>query len=189
MGTLSGSEATVVLVEVAILLVILRRSYLMSRGVPYSPARLLLAPVLILFLWCLVELEAPLLTPLAIPYFLALDIAILVAAALGARPLAERRTQVARDDSGVWTYRIGFSLAALFLVVFLLRLGLALALFPSALSFGAPPGGYPPFPQQLVLAGIDAIFSVSAGLLVGRSWGVARKVGAARRSRTDARPG
>jgi hypothetical protein len=172
---LSSSDYTAIFIQAVIVLVIARRSYAMSQGVPFSRARLVLVPILILTLWGVSELESIFLTPWALPYLIVLDVAILAGTSLGSTPVAERMTSVGRDAAGNWTYRIGFSLAALFLLAFVARLALAIALFPNSLQFGAPANGYPPAAQQAVLAVIDAIFSVSAGLLVGRSLGVLRK--------------
>src|SRR5208282_4356757 len=110
----------------------------------------------------------------------ALDVGILIATAWAVSPVAERMTQVTRDPSGALSYRIGFSLAALFVGAFVLRLAIAVILFPSSLEFGAPQGGFPPIGQQWVLAVIDAMFSFSAGLILARSIGIRRKLHAAK---------
>jgi hypothetical protein len=176
------AELTAIFIQVVIALLIVRRSYRMTQGVPYSATRLIALPILILILWGASELESILLTPWALPYLVALDLAILVGTALAFAGVAQRMTQVYRGPSGSWSYRIGFSLAALFLVAFVLRLAVAVALFPSSLEFGSPPGGSPPVAQQVVLAVIDGLFSMSAGLLVGRSIGVHRKLQGAQAS-------
>jgi hypothetical protein len=176
----TSAEATAVLVQLLIVALIVRRSYAMSKGVPYSTARLVILPMLILFLWGLSELESLLLTPWALPYLIVLDVAIFVTTFVAFARVAERITQARQEPTGVWSYQIGFSIAAIFLGAFVLRLVLAIVLFPSSLAFGSPPGGYAPEGQQLVLATVDGLFSVSAGLLVGRSLGAFRKVRAAR---------
>jgi hypothetical protein len=169
------AEFTAILIQVVIVLVIVRRSYAMTQGVPFSLARLVVMPALILVLWGITELESTLLTPWAIPYLIVLDLAILIVSGFAFIPVAERMTQVTREPSGDWSYRIGFSLAALFLGAFLIRLTVAVLLFPSALAFGSSPGGFPPEQQQVVLGVIDALFSLSAGLLAARSIGIHRK--------------
>jgi hypothetical protein len=173
-GFTSG-EFTAIAIQLLIVLVVIRRSYLMAEGVPYSVARLAALPVLILILWAFVELESLLLTPWAVPYLIVVDIAILAVTALAFAPVAERMTQVRRDGSRGGTYRIGFSLAALFVAAFVVRLVIAVTLFPTSLEFGSLPGGFPSAQQQLVVAVIDAIFSLSAGLVLARSIGVVRK--------------
>jgi len=174
--TYTSAEGTAIFVQVVIALVIVRRAYAMSQGVSYSVARLVFAPALIMFLWLVSELESILLTPWALPYLIVADTAILVVAAIGFARVSKAATEVTRDDSGGWSYRIGFATAVLYLVVFLARLAVAVALVPSSLEFGASPSGFPPVGQQVVIAGIDAAFSVSAGLLIGRSIGVVRKM-------------
>jgi len=171
----NSAEFTAIFIQLLIVLIVARRSYFMAQGVPYSGARLAVLPALILVLWTVVELESTLLTPWALPYLIALDVSIVVVTALVFTPVAERMTQVTRDPSGGGSYRIGFALAALFVGAFIVRLAVAVALFPSSLEFGTPPGGYPPVQQQLVLAVIDAIFSLSAGLVLARSIGIRRK--------------
>jgi hypothetical protein len=173
-ATSSSALILPIVIEVVMVLVILRRSYRMSRGVPYSGSRLVALPVLLLVLWGFTELESLPLTPWALPYLIALDAAILVVTSLLFARVAERFTQVYRDLSGRRTYRIGFSIAALFVGAFVARLALAVAFFPASLSFGAGPSGFPPPSQQVVLASIDAVFSLSVALLVGRSLGVHR---------------
>ncbi|MCI4364443.1 MAG: hypothetical protein L3K10_00020 [Thermoplasmata archaeon] len=180
MTGLTSSELTAVFIQVVIVLLIVRRSYAMTQGVAYSSARLIFLPILILVLWGVSELESILLTPWSLPYLIALDVAILIVTSLTFTDVAERMTRVTRGPSGAVSYQIGFSLAALFLGAFVLRLALALVLFPSALGFGSNPGGYPPVQQQIALGVIDALFSLSAGLLVARSIGIHRKVQALR---------
>jgi hypothetical protein len=114
------------------------------------------------------ELESLLLTPWALPYLIVLDVAILVATFVAFARVAERTTQARQEPSGVWSYQIGFSIAAIFLGAFVLRLVLAIVLFPSSLAFGSPPGGYATEGQQLVLATVDGLFSAITGPLVGR---------------------
>ncbi len=178
----SSAELTAILIQVVIALLVIRRSYAMTQGVPYSAARLVVLPVLVLVLWGGSELESVLLTPWALPYLVALDLAILVVTTFAFTGIAERMTQVNQGPPGNWSYQIGFSLAALFVGAFVIRLSVAVALFPTSLEFGSPPGGFPPIQQQAVLGIIDALFSISVGLLVGRSLGISRKVRAARAS-------
>ena len=175
MADYTSPELTAIVVQVVIVLLIVRRSYAMTQGVPFSSLRLVVLPALILALWGFSELESIFLTPWALPYLIVLDLAILIVTALAFTPVAERMTQMQREPPGGWSYRIGFSLAALFVGAFVIRLTVALVLFPSSLEFGSPPGGFPPMQQQVVLGVIDALYSVSAGLLVARSIGIHRK--------------
>jgi hypothetical protein len=171
----TSAELTAIFIQVVIVLIVARRSYSMTRGVPFSSARLAALPALIVVLWTVSELESLLLTPWAFPYLIGLDFAIVVATSLAFTTVAERMTQVAVDPAGSGSYRIGFSLAALFVGAFALRLTIAIVLFPTSLEFGSPPGGYPPPQQQVVLAVIDSLFSFSAGLVLARSIGIRRK--------------
>ncbi|HZY69724.1 MAG TPA: hypothetical protein VFF67_01945 [Thermoplasmata archaeon] len=78
-----------------------------------------------------------------------------------------------KNGPGVASYRIGFSTGLFFLVAFLSRL--AVAPFPASLNFGARPGGYPPTAQKAALAAIGGLYSLSGGMIIGRSLGVRRK--------------
>ncbi|MCI4352651.1 MAG: hypothetical protein L3K14_04605 [Thermoplasmata archaeon] len=176
----TSPELTAILIQFVIVLVIIRRSYAMTQGVPFSSLRNAAVPALILILWGVSELESFFLTPWARPYLIPLDVAILIGTSLAFTPVAERMTLVSRAPSGDWSYRIGFSFAALFVGAVVIRVTLAAALFPSSFEFGSPSGGFPPMQQQVVLAIIDAVFSVSAGLLVARSIGIQRKWTASR---------
>ena len=186
MTSYTTPELTAIGIQVVIVLLIVRRSYFMTKGVPYSGLRLVALPVLILILWAVSELQSLLLTPWAIPYLIALDLVILIGSSLAFARVAERMTHVYREPSGDWYYRIGSSIAVLFVGAFVVRLTVALVLFPSSLEFGSPPGGFPPTGQQVVLGIIDALFSMSAGLLVGRSVGIHRRWNAARASAESA---
>ena len=170
----SSGELTAIFVQLVIVLLIARRSYAMTQGVLYSGLRNAVLPGLLLFLWVVNELESLLLTPWAFPFMVVIDLAILAGTSVVFAPIAARMTTVSRPSSGVGSVRIGFSLAALFLAAFVLRLAIAVALFPSSLAFGGPPGGFPPLQQQIVLAVVDAIFSFSAGLALARSLGMRR---------------
>jgi hypothetical protein len=181
----TSAELTAILIQVVVALVVIRRSFAMARGVPYSPLRLAVLPALVLFLWGVSELESTLLTPWASPYLIGLDLAIVVATTISFARIAERATQVSSGESGSWSYQIGFSLAALFIGVFVVRLAIAVVWFPGALEFGKPPGGFPPVEQQIVLGFIDSLLSVGVGLLVGRSLGIRRKVEASRKAVGD----
>lgn len=174
--TYSSPELGAVFAQFVIVLFIVRRSYAMSQGVPFSVRRLAVAPGLILILWTLSELESILLTPWAVPYLVTVDVTIVIVATLAFSRITEGMTEVKQGASGEWSFRIGISIAMLYLGVFLVRLTLTVILFPSSLEFGSTPGGFPPLPQQIALGVIDAIYSVSTGLLLGRSMGIARKV-------------
>lgn len=175
MTSYTTGELFAIAIQVVIVLAVVRRSYAMARGVAYSTLRLAVLPGVILVLWVLSELESILLTPWALPYLILVDLLILVATVALFAPVAERATRVSRPPGEPGTYQIGFSIAALFLLAFVARLAVAVALYPGALVFGSPPGGYPPMNQQIVLAAFDAIFSFSVGLLIGRSLGIYRR--------------
>lgn len=170
------AELTAIVIELLIVAVIARRSYALSQGVAYSPVRLALSPIVVLALWAFTELEAVVLIPWALPYLLGADTGIVLATTLGMVPYAAKHTTVSSDPTGARTVRLGPTLAVLFFVVFLARILVALALFPSSLGVGGAPSAALPGAQQLLLAVIDGMLSVSVGLLLARSLGIARKV-------------
>ena len=174
MAALTSAAITPIALELLIVLLVVRRSYWMAKGVRFTLGRLVVLPALLLVLWAFTALESVLLTPWALPYLIALDTAVVVVTTLLFAGVAERATELYRGPSGEWYYRIGFAIAALFLVVYLVRLALTLLLFPQALDIGVTPPGYPPESQQVVLAVIDALFSMSVGLLIARSIGIYR---------------
>jgi hypothetical protein len=165
-----------IVIQLVIVAVVVRRSYLMSQGVPYSVFRLVAVPVLLLILWAATEAASTLLTRWALPYLIAADTAILVVTAVAFAGVAQQVTHVSADVQGNWNYRVPFAITGLFLAAYVARLVLTVALFPQSLVFGALPSGYPPESQQVVLAVVDGIFSISVGLLVGRSVGIYRKL-------------
>jgi hypothetical protein len=165
-----------VVIQLVIVAVVVRRSYQMSQGVPYSVLRLVAVPVLLLILWAATEAASTLLTPWALPYLITADTAILAVTSVAFTGVAQRVTHVRADVQGNWNYRIPFSITGLFLAAYIVRLVLTVVLYPQSLNFGALPSGYPPETQQVVLAVVDAIFSISVGLLVGRSVGIYRKL-------------
>jgi len=174
MVSLSSAELTAIGVQLLIVLLVVRRSYRMTQGVPVSVVRLAVFPALLVLLWALTTLESIFLTPWAIPYLIGLDTALLALTAVLFTGVAQRAAVYYRNEAGAWCYRIGFALAGVFVVAYLVRLVLTLALFPAAFEIGVVPTGYPPEIQQIALAAIDAMFSVSVGLLLGRSFGVYR---------------
>ena len=174
MAPLSSAELTTIGVQILIVLLVVRRSYRMTQGVPASVVRLVLMPALVGVLWAFTALESIFLTPWAVPYLLGLDVALLTLTTVLFAGVAQRAAVFYRNEAGAWCYRIGFAIAGIFLAVYLVRLALTLALFPAALEVGVPVSGYPPGPQQAALATIDAMFSVSVGLLLARSIGIYR---------------
>src|SRR5690348_12505594 len=138
----SGLIITVA-IQLLFVLIVVRRSYQMSKGVSYSTLRVMAVPVLLLLLWALSEYESTVLAPWAIPYLIALDAGIVAAAAWWFAPIAQRATQFFQGESGDWRFRIDFSVTAVFLVAYLVRLAIADVLFPASLSFGGGPPAYP----------------------------------------------
>ena len=116
------------------------------------------------------------------------DAAILVVAAIGTSIWVQGQVVVEWKD-GVWMYRLGVVIPAVYLTLFVVRLALDVVVlgidpFDFTLPSAAPLTGV----SLLVVAVVDALFAFSTGLLVGRTVGVyaeypeARRPGAADRS-------
>ncbi len=158
------------------------RTYRMSRGTQANPTRMIAVAVFYVFLWIIsVAGDA-----VEFPYwFLGVEAALLVGVALATTPYVRRVAEISTHETQGTMYRLGALLPAIYLVLFLVRLS------ADVLLFGGIPGltsttttsssGVPTLPtlsgwQLGALAGVDALFSASAGLVVGRSAGVALAV-------------
>lgn len=172
-----GQFTTAAVILLVILFVVARRVIGMVRGTPVNPVRLLASTALYVLLFALVVAEEFLLLPWYVPV-----VNVAVAGTVGAlaTPYVVRRVQVYRDAAGAWHYRLGYVIPALYVGLFGVRVLVDLfvlgvnPLSPS-LPSGALSGG-----EAILLAAVDALFSVSMGLLLGRSFGVYRAYRAAR---------
>lgn len=150
----------------AVLVVV--RSVRMARGAPVSEARLIGYGVFYVFLVGSVLLFSGTVLPV---YSYALDGVALALAFAAATPYVARRVELTQRPDGRWVYRLGWALPVVFLALFLARFAVdLLVLGPTALA--GPPGAAvasvsPLTVDTLVL--VDALFSASAGLLLGRN--------------------
>jgi hypothetical protein len=167
MTSLAG-EAPILVVTGLIFLVIARRAIQMARGVPYSTPRLVAQACLFLFLFgftILFDLEF-------LPaWMLAIDTALLAPSAGIATRHVRRVIQFDQRADGQWMYRLGILLPAIYLGLYAVRLAVEIVVVPAVLTGSGTIPLLDPL-QQYALAGVDGLFAVSAGLLVGRSFGV-----------------
>jgi hypothetical protein len=155
--------------EVFLVLLIGYRSLLNYRGRPLSVARLVTFPALVLLLWVVAQAETAYAIPASFPLWIALDIGVVVVGALVTVPLAGRLITVYQGPDGRWMYRYGIELIVFYLVSWVVRLVLATVFDPSSLEFTA--GTAPtlsPLASSVMLV-VQALFSLSTGLVVGRA--------------------
>jgi hypothetical protein len=172
MAGLSPSDTGLVVVLVLIVFIMARRTYMLVHGTVYSPERLAIFSAFYLALYLLAIYSTFTSLPL---YSTALDGVLLVAAALIAIPYVERIVVLELRADGQWYYRLPVLIPVLYLVLFVLRLGLDIAVLgqdPFDFTLGAPLSLTPT--QSILLTVVDALFSISTGILVGRSIAVYR---------------
>jgi hypothetical protein len=161
-------------IQAALALWIGIRSYRSYQGRQYSISRIVVFPALVLLVYIVTELETIAAVPWAFPVWTAVDFVVLVAAALGTVPLADRLVRVSQRQDGEWYYQYGVELIGLYLGLWVVRLGLAAYYDPASIEFVAPTGGALSGTASAVLVLIQGLFSLSSGLVVGRAFGTYR---------------
>jgi hypothetical protein len=177
-----------VIVLAIIVLIMVRRTYALSQGTPYSPTRVfsygafstvvfavLAASTIYVAVgtWGLVGLA------LVAPYAL-----VVVLAASVAEPRVRRLVRFEDQPDGRLFYRLPLVIPVLTMVLFLVRVAVEILLFglTAFLTFSFPTSL--PFGALLVLIAVDLLYGGSIGLLYGRAFAVR----AAFRERAEARP-
>ncbi|MFZ0830509.1 MAG: hypothetical protein WCB18_04820 [Thermoplasmata archaeon] len=149
------------------------RSYGSYQGRMYSSTRVMFFPVLIVLLYLETEFETIATVPWAFPVWTVVDVVVLIASAVTTLPIAGRLVRVSRRDDGAWYYQYGIELIAFYLALWVVRLGLAAYFDPASVEFVAPTGALSATASVVVVL-IQALFSVSSGLVVGRAIGTYR---------------
>jgi len=165
----SAALENVLVIEALIAVVILVRSARTYRGRALQVSRLVLFPCLATLLWLAAEAATVYSTPAIFPLWTAVDAGLVVVGALVTLPLAPRLITVYRAEDGQWMYRYGVELIALYLASWVVRLGLAAYFDPSSLEFSYTTG--PPLSAlaSAVMQLVELLFSLSTGLVIGRS--------------------
>lgn len=160
------------LFEGLIALLIARRTYLLVHGVRYSLARLLTSPLLYGVLLALTVAESA----LALPWFwVPVDVVCVVLGTYISAVHAERTVVFTALPQAGLEYRLTWHVGAIYLGLWIARLALEIAYFPQLLSFSSPPTTIGASSAALlVLAVVEALFSLSSGMLIGRAIGVMR---------------
>lgn len=150
------------------LFIVVRRTIRLAQGTPYSEARLAFNAILYLFLFGLAIVYDVGLLP---SWSFLVDGAVIVAGVAVATRHVARVVVFSRGPSGV-QYRLGLALPVLYLVLYVVRVAVDLVLLNENPLAG--PTGLPVLTgwQVVALLAVNALFSLSAGLLVGRSIGV-----------------
>jgi hypothetical protein len=166
--TISPEAEQTLLIGVLFALFIARRAYTQYRGARLSPGRLIGFSILYPLLFAVVigSESYP-----VVPYWsLAADAVAVVAGSLIAVDHVGRRAAIYREN-GLWMYRLGPLVPVVYIVLFLGRLVLELAIGidPSAPSIGSISAT-----AVLVLVVVDALYGFSTGLSLGRNVGIYR---------------
>lgn len=159
------------------ILIIARRTVRQIQGARFSTARmfafaafyvLLFAALAFTTLYAATTTWGPNAYLLLAPY-----VAVPVVAAYLAAPYVRRIVRFERRDNGDWYYRLSWHVPVLFLALFSARLVAEVAVFGLAgVEITLPPPLPPSVAALEVLIGVDLLFAVSLGLMVGRGIGV-----------------
>lgn len=180
MSSAPPSDLTGAIVLLAVVVLFLaRRAYAMATGVRYSLARMWVFAgfyILLFAVLALGTLYGAVVTWGPDAYGLIAAYVGLPAAAAGvAAPYVRRVVRFERWANGEWYYRLGWQIPALYLALFVARLvAEVVVLGPSAIVVAFPPPVPSTTDALLILLGVDLLFSVSTGLLIGRGVGVYR---------------
>jgi hypothetical protein len=176
MTSLSSADTTALVFLVIIVLIMVRRTYALSQGTAYNPARVFgygafSSLLFVVFAattiyvavgtWGLVALA------LIAPYA-----GIVVASALVAEPRVRRLVKFEEHPNGQVYFRLPLIVPVLTVILFVVRVGIEVWMFglnsiatftlPTSLSVGA----------LAVLIGFDLLYGVSVGLLFGRGFAI-----------------
>jgi|SRR5580693_121859 hypothetical protein len=167
--SLNSSDAGPIILLILIAVIIGRRVVLMVRGTQVRPGRMFAIALFYVALFALTIAASYSLLPV---WTYLVDVAVVVAASIGATVLVQRRVVVEWKD-GVWMYRLGALIPALYLTLFVVRLALDFFVlnvnpFSFTLPSTAPLVGTP----LVIVVLVDVLFAFSTGLLVGRTVGV-----------------
>ncbi|HXW67303.1 MAG TPA: hypothetical protein VEL82_05465 [Thermoplasmata archaeon] len=176
MSGLSTADTSAIVFLALIVLIMARRTYLLSQGAPYSTGRVFgyggfsmvlfgyLAASTLYVAWTVWgDVAFALIAPYA---------GVVVGAALFAAPHVRRRVTFESRGDGRIYYRLPLLLPLLSLVLFVARVAAEIAMFglASLASFAVPTSVS--VTQLSVLIAFDLLYGSSIGLLIGRGLGV-----------------
>jgi hypothetical protein len=172
----AGSVETSLIILALFVLIIARRTYSMIQGAPYSEVRLFAFGIfaVVLFgafaattLYVAIGVWGMLAWALLVPYVL-----VILASAGVTAPHVRKVVRFERREGGQLYYRLPWLIPVLYLVLFVARLGVEIALFGIAalVTFSLPTSL--PIDLLVVLIGFDLLYGASLGLLFGRGIGI-----------------
>jgi hypothetical protein len=156
---------------VIIVFILARRTAMMVRGTPLRVGRLVGIAVVYIALFAFAIGFDLLIEPWWVGV---IDLAVVVSAAVLLPAYIESRVTVYRGPGGAWYYRLGYLVPAVYLVLFVARLGIEFGVL------NIDPFDTTPFTttftnfQLALLALVDGLFAFSTGLLVARTVAVYR---------------
>jgi hypothetical protein len=158
-------------------LIVLRRAYMMTNGVPASAGRLLVLPgfyVLVFVGLMTAILYGAIGSSVADQVYAAFgaDMALVVAGTFVAYGYTLRHVHLYKSPGAVdWSYRLNALLPVVYVVLFFVRTGLEaviLGLSPFDVPSATQLAGVSPWTLYVLFA-VDAMWGLSTGFLVGRS--------------------
>jgi hypothetical protein len=173
-----ASSATPEIVFLVLIIIILaRRTVLQLQGSRFSVGRLFVFAgfyTLLFVALAFATLYAATVTwgtsgyGLIVPY-----IAVPALGGVFAAPYIRRIVRFERRDDGEWYYRLSWHIPVLYLALFTARIVAEVAVFGLAgVEFTIPPPAPPSTGALEILIGVDLLFGLSLGLLLGRGVGV-----------------
>ena len=172
-GMSGSNDAPVLLFLLLIFYIVLRRAIAMARGTRVSVPRLALMAVVYVLLFAL-GVGEDLYYGLLPAWTLGPDLAVLVVGGALALVHVERTVHFFKGPGGTWMYRLGVALPAIYLALYVVRIVLELVVLgENPLAPTAPTSAFS-LDQQLILGGVNLLFSLSLGFLLGRGAGVIR---------------
>jgi hypothetical protein len=178
MGGLSSGDTSALVFLAIIVLIMVRRTYRLAQGTPYSPVRVFgfgAFSMLLFVYFAASTIYVAIGTWGSIAYALAAPyLGVVVVAALVAEPRVRRLVRFEDRGSGAPYYQLPLVVPILSLVLFVVRLAVEIWLFGlSAIASFSFPTTLPVGALEILIA-FDLLFGASIGLLIGRGLAIRR---------------
>jgi hypothetical protein len=178
MSSLSSADTSAIVVLAIIVLIMVRRTYALSQGTPYSPVRVFgyggFSTVLFGFfaastVYVALGTWGPIGYALLAPYA-----GVVVGTALAAEPRIRRWVRFEDRAGGPPYYHLPLVVPVLSLGLFVVRLGVEIWMFglSAVASFSFPTSL--PLGSLVILIAFDLLFGASIGVLFGRGFAIRR---------------
>ncbi len=175
---ISSSTETEVILLALIVFILVRRTVLMVQGTRFAPMRLFAFAgvyVLLFIALAFATLYAAVGTWRLEGYLLVLPYAAVpVVGAIAVAPYVQRIVHFELRPDGAAYYQLSWHIPALYLALFVTRFVAEIVVYGPSAAFDVPPPAPPSTEALYVLIGVDLLFALSLGLLVGRGLGVYR---------------